>query len=123
MRQLAEPRHYAAHRADRPIFGTPGETIPMPAYVIVDIDIHDAVGYEEYKRLAASTVTAHGGRYLARGGATHVLEGDRVPHRLVVLEFPTVAKARRWWDSPEYQPIKRIRQRCARTEMVVVEGA
>jgi uncharacterized protein (DUF1330 family) len=94
----------------------------MSAYVIVDIDIHDPAGYEEYRRLAAPTVTAHGGRYLVRGGSTSLLEGDRTPHRVVVLEFPTVEQARRWWDSPEYQPIKRIRQRCAHTEMLVVEG-
>lgn len=94
----------------------------MSAYVIVDIDITDPVGYEEYKRLAAPTVTAHGGRYLVRGGPAEVLEGNGTPHRVVILEFPTMEQAREWWDAPDYRPARAIRQRCARTEMLLVAG-
>jgi uncharacterized protein (DUF1330 family) len=94
----------------------------MPAYVVVDIDIHDPVAYEEYKRLAPPAIAAYGGRYLARGGALGVLEGDWEPRRLVVLEFPTVERARAWWASPEYAAAKALRQSCARTEMIVVAG-
>jgi len=94
----------------------------MPAYVIVDIDIADPVRYEEYKRLAAPTVTAHGGRYLVRGGPVELLEGYGTPHRVVVLEFPTVERAKRWWDSADYRPARAIRQACARTEMILVPG-
>lgn len=94
----------------------------MSAYVLVDIDIHDPVEYEEYRRLATPTVARYGGRYIVRGGATEVLEGARTPHRVVVLEFPTGDDARRWWHSPEYAPAKAIRQRVATTEMILVEG-
>jgi len=94
----------------------------MAAYVIVDIEVTDPVEYEEYKRLAAPTVAAHGGRYVVRGGAAEVLEGDWVPHRLVVLEFESVARARQWWASPEYAAARVVRQRTARTTMVVVAG-
>jgi uncharacterized protein (DUF1330 family) len=94
----------------------------MPAYVIVDIDITDPARYDEYKRLAAPTVTAHGGRYLARGGAVEVLEGDPAPHRVVVLEFPSMERARQWWESADYRPARTIRQACARTEMLLVAG-
>ena len=94
----------------------------MAAYVIVDIEVTEPVEYEEYKRLAAPTVAAYGGRYVARGGATEVLEGDWVPHRLVVLEFESVEQARRWWDSPEYAVAREVRWRTARTNMVVVPG-
>jgi len=94
----------------------------MAAYVIVEIVIEDPVRYEEYKRLAGPTIPLHGGRYLARGGASAMLEGEHPPARIVVLEFPSAAKARAWWDSPEYAPAKRIRQECASARMIVVDG-
>lgn len=94
----------------------------MPGYVLVDITILDDEQYAEYRRLAAPTVAAFGGRYLVRGGAVTVLEGDRVPARTVVLEFPSVERARAWHASEEYAPARRIREACARTSMLVVEG-
>jgi uncharacterized protein (DUF1330 family) len=94
----------------------------MAAYVIVDIDVTEPVEYETYKRLAAPTVAAYGGRYVVRGGATETLEGNWTPHRLVVLEFESVEQARRWWDSPEYTAARVVRQRTARTNMVIVAG-
>lgn len=94
----------------------------MSAYVIVDIHITDPEGYEEYKKLTPPTVAAYGGRYLARGGRTECLEGDWRPERLVILEFESIERAREWLDSPEYRPIKAGRHRCARTNMIVVEG-
>jgi uncharacterized protein (DUF1330 family) len=94
----------------------------MPAYVIVDITIHDAATYERYRQLAAPTVAAYGGRYLVRGGASDTLEGTWKPARLVVLEFPDATAGRAWWSSPEYAPAKALRQSCADTEMVVVDG-
>ena len=98
------------------------ERSPMAAYVIVQIAIRDAAEYERYKTLAAAAVAAHGGRYLARGGKTEPLEGSWQPSRLVVLEFPDANRAREWWASPEYSPAKSIRQACAGTEMLLVEG-
>ena len=94
----------------------------MAAYVIVNITIRDPMRYEEYKRLATPTVEAYGGRYDARGGSVDVREGGWTPSRLVVLEFPTVERARAWWDSPEYAPAKAVRQSCADTQLVITEG-
>jgi len=94
----------------------------MPAYVVVDIEIHDPVRYEEYRRVAPPSIAAYGGRYLVRGGTLGILEGEWQPKRLVVLEFPTVEQARAWWASPEYAPAKAIRQASAHTNMVVVAG-
>jgi len=94
----------------------------MPAYVIVDIEVTDEQGYEEYKRLAPPTLGLYGGRYLARGGQAEVLEGDWTPNRLVILEFEDRAHARQWLESPEYRPARSQRHRTARTNMVVVEG-
>jgi uncharacterized protein (DUF1330 family) len=94
----------------------------MPAYVIVNVTVRDPARYEEYKRLATPTVSAYGGRYVARGGPVEVREGDWSPSRLVVLEFPSVERARAWWDSPEYAPAKAVRQSCADTQLVIAEG-
>lgn len=94
----------------------------MSAYVIVEIDVTDPEGYEEYKAPAAATVEASGGRYLVRGGKTEVLEGDWQPKRLVVLEFDSVEQAKAWWHSEEYAPLKDIRHRTTNSRMIVVEG-
>ena len=95
----------------------------MPAYVIVDINIHDPEGYEAYKRLTPATLALYKGKFVVRGGATEMLEGDWTPGRVVVLEFPTSADAKLWWASAEYAPAKLIRQSTATTKMIVVEGA
>jgi uncharacterized protein (DUF1330 family) len=94
----------------------------MAALVIVDIDVVDPVRYEEYKKQAEATVAAYGGRYVVRGGAARVLEGDWRTNRLVVLEFPSVERASEWWGSEEYRAPKALRQETARSKMLVVQG-
>jgi uncharacterized protein (DUF1330 family) len=94
----------------------------MVAYVIVEIEITDPVGYEEYKKQAAATVHKYGGKYIVRGGKTEVLEGDWKPKRIVVLEFPTLERAREWLNSEEYREPRKMRYRTAKTNMLVVEG-
>ena len=94
----------------------------MPAYVVVNIVVHDPQRYEEYKALAPASIAAHGGRYLARGGAAEALEGEYRPRRFVILEFPTVERARTWWACEEYSRAKALRQASATTDMILVEG-
>jgi len=94
----------------------------VTAYVLVDVDVTDAEQYDRYRSLAAASVGQYGGRYLARGGASEVLEGDRVPHRLVVLEFPDADAARRWYRSPEYTEAKALRDGAATGSFILVEG-
>jgi uncharacterized protein (DUF1330 family) len=94
----------------------------MTAYLIADIEVTDPVGYEEYKKRAPAIITAHGGRYLARGGASEVLEGTWQPRRSAIIEFPSFAAVKAFWESPEYQPVRAIRERCAQSNLVVVEG-
>jgi uncharacterized protein (DUF1330 family) len=94
----------------------------MPAYVVVEVTVKDAETYERYKQLAPQAIGLYGGRYLARGGTTEALEGTWSPTRLVILEFPTVERARAWWSSPEYAPAKALRQASASTDMLLVEG-
>ena len=94
----------------------------MSAYVIVDIEITDPARYEEYKALAAPTVIAYDGRYVVRGGEAITLEGTWEPGRVVVLEFPSVDRAKEWWASDAYQPAKALRHSSANTEMILVPG-
>ena len=94
----------------------------MPAYIIVEIDILDAGGYEEYKKLAGATVEKYGGKYIVRGGKTEVLEGDWQPKRIVILEFPTMARAKEWLNCEEYREPRKLRHKTARTKMILVEG-
>ena len=94
----------------------------MSAYVLVDVDVNDPARYETYKPLAHAAITRYGGRYLARGGETAILEGDWTPGRVVVLEFPTLDAARSWFDSPEYRAARDAREGAARMNMVAVAG-
>lgn len=94
----------------------------MPAYVIVEVDVHDPVQYEDYKSQTPATLAKYGGRFIVRGGRAETLEGDRQPGRLVVLQFDSAEQAHKWWSSPEYAPAKALRQRIAATRMIVVEG-
>ena len=65
----------------------------MSAFVIVDVEVNDPIGYEDYKKLAAPAVALYGGKYLARGGKNETLEGDWRTNRLVILEFSSVEQA------------------------------
>jgi uncharacterized protein (DUF1330 family) len=94
----------------------------MPAYVIVETDVHDPEQYEQYKAASPDAVHSGGGRFIVRGGELAVLEGDWDPSRLVVLEFPDLEAAKRWYDSPEYEEAKRLRQGAANLRMVAVQG-
>ena len=94
----------------------------MPAYIIVEIDILDPVGYEEYKKLAGATVEKHGGKYIVRGGKTEVLEGEWKPKRIVVLQFESAERAKEWLNCEEYREPRKMRHRTARTNMILVEG-
>lgn len=94
----------------------------MTAYVIVDIHVNDPVGYEEYKALASPTLALYGGKYIARGGRTEILEGDWSPSRLVILEFENSEQAKKWLNSTEYSLPRQIRHQTATSNMVVVDG-
>ena len=94
----------------------------MPAYVVVNVTVQDPERYKTYMQMAPPTIAAHGGRYLARGGAVDVREGDWKPTRLVILEFPDAAAARAWWESDDYAAGKALRQSCAHTQLVITEG-
>ncbi len=94
----------------------------MVAYVIVDIRVTNPAKFEEYKKLVPASVAAFGGKYVARGGRVQMLEGGWDPERLVILEFPTLERAKEWWASEQYREAKEMRKSSARSRMIVVES-
>lgn len=95
----------------------------MPAYFIADLEVTDPTGFAEYRQLVPDTIEKYGGRYLVRGGAVETLEGDWQPQRIVVVEFPSLEQARRWYHSEEYSGPKALRFKSAQTDLILVEGA
>lgn len=94
----------------------------MAVYVLADIEVLDRELFEQYRQKVPATIAAHGGRYLARGGETEVLEGTWSPRRCVILEFPDKEHFRAWWSSPEYAPLRMLRQQVTRSNLVVTQG-
>lgn len=94
----------------------------MAAYVIVEIEITDPEAYKDYTKLTPATLEKYNGKFIVRGGNYESLEGNWKPDRIVLLEFPSLERAKEWWNSPEYTPAKSIRQKAANTKMIVVEG-
>ena len=94
----------------------------MPAYIIVEVSIHNPTEYEDYKKLTPPSLKPFDGKFIVRGGKAETLEGDWNPERIVVLEFPTIEKAKAWWNSEGYAPAKALRQRTSKTKMIVVPG-
>jgi uncharacterized protein (DUF1330 family) len=94
----------------------------MTAYLVADIQVTDAAGYEEYRRIVGESIAAFGGRFLTRGGTTEVVEGSWRPKRLVIVEFPTMEQLRAWYASPAYAPALALRKRCAVSNLAMAEG-
>ena len=94
----------------------------MSAYLLVNVDVRDAVAYEEYKNKVPALIHKHGGEYVVRGGKLVVLEGAWNPARLVLLKFPDLASAQAFFLDPEYQPLKAVRQKVSSADIVAVEG-
>ena len=94
----------------------------MPAFVLANVTIHDPVRYEDYKRMVPATLVPFGGRFVVRGGLTEILEGAWQPSRLVLLEFPSVERARAWWNSPEYAEARALRQATSDGTLIILEG-
>jgi len=94
----------------------------MAAYLVVEVDVHDAERYEDYKAMVPPSLAAYGGRFLVRGGKVETLEGDWAPQRFVMVQFPSLEQAKAWWASEGYADAKALRQATATTQMIVVEG-
>ena len=91
-------------------------------YVLAEVEVTDPAVFEEYRNRVGATLDMFGGRFLVRGGDKERLEGDRDFHRIVVLEFDSPERARKWYHSKEYQEVLQIRLRSARTTAFLLNG-
>ena len=94
----------------------------MSAFVIADITVNDPERYEDYKKLAPPAIAAYGGKYLARGGKSEILEGNWEPNRIIILEFESLETAKKFINSPEYSEARALRHKTAASNMIVVEA-
>lgn len=94
----------------------------MAAYIHADVEITDPTAFEIYRQQVPALIAAHGGRFLVRGGAVEVLEGDRRPGRQVILEFADMAALKAFYGSPQYQALIALRQSASTGNLLAVEG-
>ncbi|MET3908467.1 uncharacterized protein (DUF1330 family) [Bradyrhizobium sp. S3.3.6] len=94
----------------------------MSAYVISEVEVRDQAAMEVYRTLAAQTIAQYGGCYLVRGGPAEVLEGGPPPKTIIIVEFPSMARAREWYASPEYAAALKLRQTALERRLLFVEG-
>ena len=94
----------------------------MAAYVIGDVEVTEPAAFQEYRNRLGATIEQYGGRFVIRGGRVNSKEGDWQPHRLLMLEFPSFEQAERWYNSSEYKPLIAIREKAARTHLIIAEG-
>jgi uncharacterized protein (DUF1330 family) len=95
----------------------------MRAYVLSEVEILDESVADRYRSIAAASIARYGGRYLVRGGAVDVIEGDWPSNkRVVVVEFPTMERARAWYASAEYAEALELRQMALNRRLIFVDG-
>jgi len=94
----------------------------MTVYLISEVAVRDPEAFEAYRTRAAPSIAAYGGRYLVRGGAISVLEGERRPSLLVIVEFPDRETADRWYASAEYGEALKYRDEGLDRSLILVEG-
>jgi uncharacterized protein (DUF1330 family) len=99
------------------------EGLLMAAYAIGRLEMRDPSWAQEYGPKTAALVQKYGGKYLVRGGAMERLEGaGSLPSVMVVLEFPSMAQAKAWYNDPDYAPLIKLRQTGSSLDFVLVEG-
>jgi uncharacterized protein (DUF1330 family) len=94
----------------------------VPAYVVVEVNESDREQYAKYREAAPPAIAAYDGRYLTRDGRLETFEGDWTPPRVVILEFPSLERAREWYESEQYRAARALREGAATLRMVAIEG-
>jgi len=95
---------------------------PMSAYIVARVKVTDPEQYSRYTARTPECIAAFGGRFIVRGAAPVTLEGPEFRDRMVILEFPSLERAKAFYASPEYTGIKALREHAAIGEFVAVEG-
>lgn len=99
-----------------------GSAKPPKAYLIAEVEVTNPESYKVYAAQAPAIVASYGGRYLARGGTVEQLEGAPPAGRFVIVEFPSLERARSFYRSPQYQAISPIRRAASRSRFFLTEG-
>ena len=94
----------------------------MAGYVMGFIDITNPEGYKAYAAAVPATISAYDGEYLVRGGALTAMEGESPAPRIAVIRFPSVERAREWYDSEAYRPIRQLRLDNSEGRLIIIEG-
>jgi uncharacterized protein (DUF1330 family) len=94
----------------------------MSAYVIAEIEVTDPAAYEDYRKQVPGVVEKYKGKFIVRGGRIESMEGGWAPKRMVVVEFPSMEQALKWYRSADYAPLIKLRQKASRGWLVIVEG-
>jgi uncharacterized protein (DUF1330 family) len=94
----------------------------MRGYILAEIEITNPEGYKGYSSQVLATIEKFGGKFLSRGGTNTPLEGEWPQRRRVIIEFPTVEAARKWYDSPEYEKPKALRKANSNGRLLLLEG-
>jgi uncharacterized protein (DUF1330 family) len=94
----------------------------MAAYAISEVEVLKLDVAITYGTLAAAAVAAYGGRYLARGAEAEVVEGAQTHRKIVIIEFPSLAQAHAWYESPEYAAARTLRAEALDRRLMFVEG-
>ena len=94
----------------------------MAGYALIDVEITDQATFAESLERAPAVVEAYGGKYLVRGGTTEVVQGNWTPHRVVLVEFESVERARAWWNSPDHARLRVMLDKCSNATVTIVEG-
>jgi uncharacterized protein (DUF1330 family) len=94
----------------------------MPAYIIARVEVTDLDQYREYTKATPAAIAQYGGKFIVRGGAIVTLEGEPENRRLVVIEFPTLERAKEFFHSPEYTQVKALRAGAAVGQFLAIDG-
>jgi uncharacterized protein (DUF1330 family) len=94
----------------------------MPAYMFVNVVIHDPVKFREYGVANAALVAKMGGKYLVLGSEGTTVEGDALPGKKVISVWPSREAALAYWHSPEYAVIKQLREGICEANVTILDG-
>jgi uncharacterized protein (DUF1330 family) len=94
----------------------------MAAYIVARVNVTNWDKYLEYIKVTPGIVEKFDGKFIVRGGDMATLEGPEELQRIVILEFPTLEKAREFYQSPEYQAAMRFRAGAATAQLIAIDG-
>ncbi|MCB2049884.1 MAG: DUF1330 domain-containing protein [Novosphingobium sp.] len=94
----------------------------MTAYLIVTARIDDPDAFAAYVEAVQPLIAEHGGKLVGRGTPPVVLEGDWPWHTVGVLTFPSMEAAERFWHSPEYVEVKKLREGNSQFQVLLAQA-